>query len=185
MDEPKPSVAYLDENRESVGAIIRRRIPWLFVGLGGGILASLLVSRFEEIISKNIALAFFLPFIVYISDAVGTQSETLFIRSLARGRVHFGKFLLKEFIFGITTGLTFGIIVGGVTSLWVDRAIAYTVGLAMAINISIAPIVALTIPEILFKNRSDPALGGGPFSTIVEDIVSLSVYLVVASVVLF
>ena len=80
---------YADDAKEKVGFLLRLRLPWLIIGLVGGTLASFLVSRFEEILSQNISLAFFLPLIVYMSDAVGTQTETIFVRNLAKGKVNF------------------------------------------------------------------------------------------------
>lgn len=185
-EEAKQTLEIANDEQDDVGLLFRLRIPWLVIGLIGGTAASFIVSRFEAVLSQNISLAFFLPLIVYMSDAVGTQTETIFVRDLSRGKAKFKEYLLKEFILGIVLGSIFGLLIGIVAYLWLGSfELAQTVFLAMAINVALAPIIALLVPEVLFKRHTDPALGGGPFTTIVQDLVSLSLYLLVASVILF
>lgn len=177
---------YADDLTESVGLLIRLRLPWLIVGLIGGFLVSFIISRFEEGLSKNISLAFFLPFIVYMSDAVGTQTENIYIRNLAREKINFWVYLLKEFIQGVILGSFFGLIIGFTANFWLkSENLALTMGLSMFITMSLAPIVALIVPEILFKEHKDPALGAGPFTTIIQNIISVAIYFAIASFILF
>lgn len=187
MSSPNKKPAEIaDDEHDGVGLLLRLRVPWLVFGLLGGVAASFVVSRFEEVLSQNISLAFFLPVIVYMSDAVGTQTETIFVRDLTAGKAKFTSYLVKEFILGLFLGILFGVLIGLIAYFWIDSAeIALTVGLAMAVNVALAPIIALIVPELLFKEHTDPALGGGPFTTIVQDIISLFVYLLVASLILF
>lgn len=178
---------YADDATESVGFLLRLRTPWLLVGLLGGALATILVSRFEKVISENISLAFFLPIIVYMSDAVGTQTETIFVRNLARKRqLNLAAYILKELGIGLILGLIFGLLVGLFAAGWFkSRDVAITVGLAMFVNVTIAPLVALIVPTVLKREHTDPALGSGPFATVIQDIASLLVYFLVASLILF
>ena len=170
-----------DDAHERLGLLLKARVPWLLVGLIGGIVATFLVSSFEKLLSSNIALAFFLPLIVYMSDAVGTQTETVYVRNLAKFRDNFLVYLAKEIMIGISFGTLFGILLGAFAYVWLGSVqIATTIGIAMLINAIIAPVVALIVPEILFKEHTDPALGGGPFTTIIQEIISLVVYFVVA-----
>ena len=82
----------------SLKVAIRHRLPWLGLGLFGGILASGIVGNFEEIISKNLVLAAFIPLIVYMSDAVGTQMESFAIRDFALHKnLNFFKYFLRQF----------------------------------------------------------------------------------------
>lgn len=186
MPAEEQKIQIADDEKEGVGLLLRLRVPWLVLGLLGGTAASFIVSRFEVVISENISLAFFLPVIVYMSDAVGTQTETIFVRDLTKGKAKFSSYLLKEFILGLVLGSLFGALIGLVAYFWIGSFdIALTVFLAMAVNVALAPIVALIVPELLFKEHTDPALGGGPFTTIIQDIISILVYLLVASVILF
>jgi len=179
-------VVYADDAKERVSFLLGLRLPWLLVGLIGGTLASVIVSRFETVLSENISLAFFLPLIVYMSDAVGTQTETIFVRNLAKGKISLTTYLLKEFLVGIVLGVVFGILIGLIANFWIGSfKIAFTVGLAMFVNVAIAPIIALIVPTAIFKEHRDPALGAGPFTTIVQDIISILIYFLVAGFILF
>jgi magnesium transporter len=88
-----------------MGRLLRLRLPWLVVGLVIGMAGSMLMAQFEKLLSQNISLAFFVPIVVYMSDAVGTQTETIFVRDLAGKKVNFAKYLAKEMILGGYMGL--------------------------------------------------------------------------------
>ncbi len=175
-----------DDTKESVGLLIRLRLPWLVAGLLGGFLATFLLSRFEQQLSDNVQLAFFIPMIVYLSDAVGSQTETIFIRNGFKKRGIFRIYFAKEFVIGVLLGLIFGVVVGGVAYAWLrDAEIALTVGLATAITTAVAPLVALVIVKLFQIERHDPAVGAGPFATIAQDIITIELYFLVASLILF
>lgn len=67
--------SYADDDYESIGTLMKLRAPALVIGLFLGIGISFITSRFEEVLSHNLRVAFFLPFVVYIADAIGTQTE--------------------------------------------------------------------------------------------------------------
>lgn len=185
MDRDKPIVLE-DDTKEPVFHLIEHRVPWLAMGLIGGIIATVIASQYEQLLSKNITLAFFIPVIVYMSDAVGTQTETIYIRNLAKGKAKFSTYIFKESILGIALGIIFGFLLGLFTLVWFRSfETALTVGLAMTVNTAIAPIMAVVVPMLLQKERSDPALGSGPFTTVLQDILSLLVYFLVASLIIF
>lgn len=175
-----------DDAKEPEIKLIEHRLPWLAVGLIGGMVLTFFSSRFESVLAKNINLVFFIPVIIYMAGAVATQTETIYIRNAARGKIRFMVYLLKESLNGLALGIVFGLLIALVTFFWLgswDTAI--TVGLAMCINLIIAPVMALFIARILQKERTDPALGAGPFTTVIEDLVSLGVFLLVASLIIF
>lgn len=174
-----------DDDTESVGFLLRLRLPWLILGLAGGVAASYVVSHFEEILTRHVALAFFIPFIVYISDAVGTQTETIYVRNAADGKIDIKKYIAKELALGLIIGALLGIATAFFAYWWMrDLALARTVGLSLAINVTLAPILALTISHILRRSHEDPALGAGPFTTIIQDLISVSIYFAIASALL-
>jgi magnesium transporter len=176
----------IDEAHWRMGRLLKLRLPWLLVGLVVGMGGSVLMAQFEKLLSQNISLAFFVPIIVYMSDAVGTQTETIFVRDLSGKKVYFFKYLSKELVLGGYMGLVLGAGIGILAWLWLGQfKVALTVGLAMAINVTVAPMVALVVAEVLFKRRADPALGAGPLTTVVQDIFSLMVYLLTASIVMW
>lgn len=175
-----------DDSKESEVKLIEHRIPWLSIGLIGGIILTLFSSKFESLLSENIQLVFFIPVIVYMAGAVGTQTETIYIRNIGRRSVRFSTYLFKEILNGLALGLLFGLVIGIFTYFWLGSyATALTVALAMFVNIAIAPLIALIVARILQKEKTDPALGAGPFTTVLEDFISLGIYLLIASVILF
>ncbi len=174
-----------DDETEGVRLLFWQRLPWLLIGLLGGIAMTWVVARYETVISGEIRLAFFLPIIVYLSDAVGTQTEVIVVRGLTRHRPHLAAYLLKESLLGLILGSLFGALVGLFAFYWYhDVALALTVGIAMFVDITIAAILALIVPLIIYKGNRDPALGAGPLTTIIQDFISVLVYFTVASAIL-
>lgn len=164
--------------------LLRVRLPWLVLGLIGGFLATLIVGQFEKELSRVLALAFFIPVIVYMSDAVGTQTQTLFIRALAIKKFSFKRYIFKEISVDVILGIILGLIITIFSLVWSQKKIALVVGLAMAINVVLAGTVAILISWFFYRARRDPAIGAGPFATVIQDILSLIVYFVVAKIVL-
>lgn len=186
--EPRQTKEHFEDViEERVDHLIEHRIPWLFLGLLGGLLGTFIVSKYETILSADIRLAFFIPIIVYLSDAVGTQTETIHVRALAsKKRINFFKYILKESIIGLSLGTFSGLLLGFFAGFWFKSfEVGLSVGLAMLVNLTCAPILAVLIPSILYKEHVDPAFGSGPLATIIQDIISLLVYFLVASIVIF
>lgn len=187
MEPAKPVYIEEDVIAERVDHLIERRVPWLLIGVLGGLLATIIVSKYESILSADIRLAFFMPIIVYLSDAVGVQTETIYVRALAgKKKVKFAKYILKESLVGLGLGVISGTVLGLFAAYWLDsNEIGLTIGLTMLINITIAPLLAIFIPSILYKEHADPALGAGPVATIMQDLISLLVYFFVISIIIF
>ncbi|TSC71608.1 MAG: hypothetical protein G01um101448_1131, partial [Parcubacteria group bacterium Gr01-1014_48] len=166
-----------DVLKERVDHLIEHRLPWLLIGLLGGLLATVVVSKFEAILSADVRLAFFIPIIVYLSDAVGTQTETIYVRELSERKVRFAKYIFKESVIGLGLGIVSGVLLGMFAAYWLNSAaIGVTIGLTMLINLTLAPILAVYIPNLLYRRHADPALGAGPLATIIQDLISLIVY---------
>jgi magnesium transporter len=168
-----------------VGALIRHRLPWLVVGLGGSMLGTLVVRAFEGVLVQELRLAFFIPLIVYMSDALGTQTQTLYIRALAMEHPRLSKLLPREF--GVT------LVMSAACSLLLalfalvgfqSGAIAWTVGLALFLTMLSASALALGVTTLLARSGKDPALGGGPLATVIQDVASLCIYFLVASAII-
>ena len=188
MEVRKPN-EHIEEDviAERIDHLIEHRIPWLLFGLLGGLLATVIVSKYEAILAADVRLAFFIPIIVYLSDAVGVQTETIYVRALAgKKKIKFVKYIFKETIVGLGLGIISGTLLGFFTAYWLgSSAIGLAIGLTMLINITVAPILAVFIPSILYKEHADPALGSGPVATIIQDLISLIVYFFVASIIAF
>ena len=159
------------------------RLPWLLVGLLGAMAATALVGGFERQLEANVLLAFFIPAVVYMADAVGTQTETVLIRALAAGvtvRSVLRRELLTGFIMGVVIGAAFLVfaLIG-----WGDEKVAVAVALAMFASCSIATVVASALPAVFQYFDKNPAFGSGPLATVIQDLLSIAVYLVIVVVV--
>lgn len=165
--------------------LIKLRFPWLVIGLVGGLLASIIVSRFETSLRENIALAFFIPVIAYMSDAVGTQTETIFIRALTDLRFSILKYVFREFWVGAFIGSVMGVLTGIFAySLSGTLRVGLVVGFSLFLAMTLATTMACITPLALRYLKKDPAVGSGPFTTALQDVVSLTIYFLVASAVL-
>jgi magnesium transporter len=162
------------------------RLPWLLVGMAGSGLATAMMARFEAALAAHIAVAFFIPAIVYLADAVGTQSEAVAVRGLSLSGASLAPLLADE----LGTGILIGVTLGALTYplVWLgfgSAALAATVALALVVASSVATTIGLLLPALFARLGSDPALGSGPIATVVQDVLSLLIYFLVASVLLF
>ncbi len=162
------------------------RIPWILVGLMGGIFAAQIIEAFEVTLAGNIVLAAFIPLIVYVSAAVGTQTQTYLVRDLAfNPKITIIPYALKMLVTSSLIGLICGTLIWGLISLfWSDPQIGSVVGLAAFAAISASTVIAVAVPYTLFMIKQDPASGSGPFATILQDLLSIFIYFAVASVLL-
>ncbi len=151
---------YVDDDVTPLKRILTLRFPPLILGLILGISLSFITSKFEEVIAKNIAIAFFIPFIVYLADAVGTQTQSIYIRDLRTGEANFKKYLIKESLLGLSIGLIFSLVSAVVIMVWFKSVeLTLTVGLSIFIAVLVAPPIALSITEIMSLNKRDPGPG--------------------------
>ncbi len=179
-------IVYADDDNVSIQNLIKMRFPPLVLGLFLGILLSIVASRFEEVLAIDVRVAFFIPFIVYMADAVGTQTQTIYSRDLRSGHASFTKYLYKESVLGVLLGLLSGTLSALVTFMWFHSAqLTWAVSIAMFASIALAPIVALLVTETLQLEHKDPAVGAGPIATVIQDTLSVLIYGLVASFVFF
>jgi magnesium transporter len=157
------------------------RLPWLLLGLAGALFAADLVSVFDRQLQANLLLAFFIPGIVYMADAVGTQTETLVVRGLSVG-IGVRRLLRLELLSGLGIGLalgTFGALL--VLWRWGDPDVALVLGLAILAACSTATLVAMALPWLLDRCGIDPAFGSGPLATVIQDLLSILIYFCIAA----
>jgi magnesium transporter len=158
---------------------LRRRLPWLIFGLFASTVITFLMAGFEQTLSANVAVAFFVPALVYIAGAIGTQAVSVAVRGLSTDNISIGGLLRDELIIGVTIGITLGAI--AFVSVFItfdDLALALAVGLAVLGGGAISAVVGFGLPWIFLRLGTDPALGSGPICTIIQDVASLSIYFV-------
>ncbi len=155
----------------------RHRLPWLLVGFGGSVVATFIVARFESALSAAPAIAFFVPGLVYLADAIGTQSEAVAVRGLSLSRIGVARLLGGELRTGLLIGLVLALAAWPL--VWIafgDAALAAAVGLALAGASALATVLGLMLPWALARLGTDPAYGSGPLATILQDVLTLLIY---------
>lgn len=175
--------AGLSENVESsdkIWILSRARLPWLMVGLMGGLGSSALVSSFEGDISRLPQLAFFMPIVAAMGGNAGVQSSAIIVQGLANNTLESKNILPKlgkEFTVSLLNGLicsalllTWNVIIGHGYDL------SFVVSLALITVIIVASLLGTITPLILEKFNIDPALASGPFITTLNDVIGLGVY---------
>lgn len=156
------------------------RLPWLLAGLAGALVAADLVGSFESQLKQKVMIAFFLPGIVYLADAVGTQTETVVVRGLSVG-VKLRRMAARELLAGLSIGAALGVLAGPlIWWRWGDGEVAVCVGLAIFAACSTATLAAMTLPWVLDAAGIDPAFGSGPLATVIQDLLSILIYLAIA-----
>ncbi len=172
------------ESSDSVLILSRARLPWLMIGLVGGLCSSMIVSNFETDISLLPKLAFFMPVVAAMGGNAGVQSSAIIVQGLANNTL-VSKFILpklgKEFTVSFLNGLicsalllTFNLIVGHGFDL------SLVVSTALITVIVFASILGTITPLLLDRFKIDPALATGPFITTINDIIGLFVYFLLA-----
>ncbi len=158
------------------------RLPWIFVGIFGGILAAKIVGLFENLLSKQVALATFIPLVVYISAAIGSQTQTIYIRDLAiNQKIQILFYSLKQLFVASLIGFSCAILIFILVFFgWQSSQLAQIISLSVFIAVIMATTISLLIPSILRKLKLDPAVGSGPFATIIQDILSVLIYMSMA-----
>lgn len=159
-----------------------RRLPWLIVGLALSAAGTGVMAGFEETMKRNVTVAFFIPALVYLTDAIGTQTEAIAVRGLAAARGSFLGLLMGEIATGSLIGAALGALaVVGIWAVFGDVRLALAVGLSLLIAGCLASAIGLTLPWALSRLGIDPALGSGPVATIVQDVLTLIVYFAIVT----
>jgi magnesium transporter len=156
---------------------LRDRFPWLLVGLLGSVLATLVMAGFEDVLKARIAIAFFVPAIVYLADAIGTQTETITVRFLSHNHAPLHRLLMGEVVAGLLIGLSLAALAFPAILLsFGDHRLALAVSTAVLGAGVCATTIGLVLPCLLRRAGVDPAFGSGPVATIIQDVLSILIY---------
>ena len=170
----------------SAGMLLKKRLPWLLVGLGASMLTAATVNVFRSTLETYILLAAFIPAVAYIAAAAGVQSETIFIRALALDRgLTFKRYLRRESAIGFGLASLLAVAVSLLTLIiWQEPLLSLVLGLSFFAAIIISMALGVFLPWCFSRLNIDPALTAGPFDTALSDIASILVYFTVATIVL-
>ena len=169
------------ESSDSIWQLTRARLPWLLIGLLGGLLGAKVIGIFE--IEKNIELAFFIPLIAAMGGNVGVQSAAIVVQGLANESIKINTILsklVKELGVALLNGIICSTIIFGATiSLNYPINLSLTVSLSLFSVIVFAALFGTFVPLTLNKYKIDPALATGPFITTINDILGLVIYFLI------
>ena len=172
---------------DSIYKLSWARLPWLFLGLLGGIGAAALMGGFEEILFNYPILFYFTPLIAAMAGNVGVQSSAIIVQGLANDDIKdsVNNRLFKETVLSVLNGIILAAILFVFIYYWdnnIDVALAISISLVAVIIV--AGIVGTFIPLFLNKRGIDPAIATGPFITTSNDIFGILIYFMVAKTIL-
>jgi magnesium transporter len=167
-----------------IGMLYRRRVGWLLILVFVNILTGAAIASYEELISRVVALVFFLPLLIASAGNAGSQAATLMIRALATGDVKMRDWfhlLGKEIAVAGTLGVTMAFAVSFIGLFRGGSEVAMVVGMTMVMVVVIGSVVGMSLPFLLSRLNLDPATASTPLVTSIADIAGVFVYLTIAS----
>ncbi|MBM3452463.1 MAG: magnesium transporter [Bacteroidetes bacterium] len=170
------------ESNSSIWRISRARLPWLLIGMVGGIFSAQVISQFKTGISLVPSLAFFIPLITATAGNVGVQSSAIVVQSLAKGNDQFDSIipkLLKEGLVGLLNGAFLSLLIYGIAFVFSSTTLGFVVSISLLVVVFFSAIIGTLIPLLLHKKNIDPALATGPFITTLNDVLGLFIYFTV------
>jgi magnesium transporter len=175
------------ESSDTTWELTRARLPWLIIGMIGGLLGAKVIGIFD-LSGENFELAFFIPLIAAMGGNVGVQSAAIVVQGLANDSLKMENIfqkLVKELGVGLLNGIICSIIIlGAAFSLGYSLALSFTVSISLFAVIVFAAVFGTFIPLTLEKYNIDPALATGPFITTVNDVLGLFIYFMIGQAIL-
>ena len=172
---------------DSIFALTRARLPWLFLGLIGGVGAAIIMGTFDTIIEDFPLILLFTPLIAAMAGNVGVQSSAIIVQGLANDDIKgsINSRLIKEMLLAMLNGIILAVFLFGFMWFWQqDFQTALAVSVSLVAVIIVAGIVGTFIPLFLHKRGIDPAIATGPFITTSNDIFGILIYFIIAKFIL-
>jgi magnesium transporter len=172
---------------DSIYKLSWARLPWLFLGLLGGIGAAAVMGSFDEVLLQHKILFYFTPLIAAMAGNVGVQSSAIIVQGLANNDIKdsINNRLFKETLLSILNGIILAIFLFGFIFFWRNEIdVALAISLSLVAVIIVAGIIGTFIPLFLNKRGIDPAIATGPFITTSNDIFGILIYFLIAKLIL-
>ena len=172
------------EASDSIVKLTRARIPWLLIGLVGGVFAAQVIGLFEANLKEYASLALFIPLIAAMGGNVGIQSSAIVVQSIASNSLMQGSAqkILKELGVALVNSSILASVILGISWFVYDNpALSYTVSISLFVIVIFAAIFGTTIPLLLHRLKIDPAVATGPFITTANDIFGLYIYMYIST----
>lgn len=164
------------------------RLPWVMITLLIQLLAGVVVHQFNETLSKVLLLASFMPIISAISGNTGLQSAAVVVRGIALGTIDLSKWwipVIRQLKTTMLIGVACGFVLGVIGALWYGKVLfGIIVGLSMFISINISGLIGTSTPMLSKSFGFDPAITAGPFETAFQDVIGITIFLSIATLML-
>jgi len=175
------------EHDDSIIELTRARLPWLFLGLIGGVGAFLIMEGFQDSFQKYAVLFFFTPLIAAMAGNVGVQSSAIIVQGLANDDVKgsINSRLIKEMLLAALNGIILAMFL--FLFVWATKGHFYTalaISVSLVVVIIVAGLIGTFVPLFLNKRGIDPAIATGPFITTSNDIFGILIYFWIAKMIL-
>ena len=175
------------DSDDSIFHLTKARIPWLFLGLIGGVGAFLIMEGFQDLFSEDAILFFFTPLIAAMAGNVGVQSSAIIVQGLANDDVKgsINKRLIKEMLLAALNGLILSVFL--FLFIWLyngEAQKALAISVSLIVVIIVAGLIGTFIPLFLNKRGIDPAIATGPFITTSNDIFGILIYFWIAKLII-
>lgn len=177
------------ESDDTLFTQTKARLPWLLIGMVGGLATSVILGRFEAGFAADPALALFIPLIGGMGGNVGTQSSAIVVQGLANGSMdikHSATQLFKELGVGLINGFIIALLVFAYNFFATDGSQVTTVAVSLSLLavVLFASVFGTFVPLLLERLKIDPALATGPFVTITNDVVGMVIYMSISTLLL-
>lgn len=167
---------------------VRARAPWLMVNLGTAVVASGVISQFEDSIDQLVALAILMPIVASMGGNAGTQALAVAVRAIAARDLtesNAGRYIIREIMTAVSNGLIFAVILSVVVLVWFQNTLlSVAIGLAVIITFACAGLSGILVPLTLKRFGADPAVSSSVFVTFVTDVMGFLAFLGLATVIL-
>ena len=175
------------DSDDSIFELTKARLPWLFLGLIGGVGAFIIMEGFQDVFNKYASLFFFTPLIAAMAGNVGVQSSAIIVQGLANDDVKgsINSRLLKEMLLAALNGVILALFL--FLFVWVYEGkidLALAISVSLVVVIIIAGLIGTFVPLFLNKRGVDPAIATGPFITTSNDIFGILIYFMIAKMIL-
>jgi len=175
------------DSDDSIFELTKARLPWLFLGLIGGVGAFIIMEGFQEVFTTYATLFFFTPLIAAMAGNVGVQSSAIIVQGLANDDVKgsINSRLLKEMLLAALNGVILALFL--FLFVWIYEgkvALALAISVSLVVVIIIAGLIGTFVPLFLNKRGIDPAIATGPFITTSNDIFGILIYFMIAKMIL-
>ena len=175
------------EADDTIFELVKGRLPWLVLGLFGGLAAASIMTGFDEALKTYPILFMFTPLIAAMAGNVGVQSSAIIVQGLANDNIKGSTWdrLVKEVGLSLVNGTILSLLVMAYGTIFnMEILTSVTIAISLLIVIIIAALIGTFVPLILHKRGIDPALATGPFITTINDIFGIFIYFYIAKLIL-